>query len=153
MRETKVDTSKIKSIVIEKLKAWYTHDFKTYGFKKKDWPDYLKAAYRNEYSNVYNQLRKERKQKKADFWITMAGKGNMQMILNELGLRIRSNNHVSFKDMAREILKAYLETVVIPKLEQTFNLTGIKVGKDTSPMCYNVLDFENAEIKNDDPRE
>ena len=153
MRETKVNTTNIKQTVFDLLKRRYGYSDNDLYKPKKEWSDGLKQDYRNEYSNQYNALRRERKQKKNDFWITMAGKGNIELILKQFGLKLNYQNKIVFKNMAREVLKSYLETIVIPKLEEVFNLTGIKVGKDTSPMCAGVLNLEDAEIKKDDSRE
>lgn len=154
-KEQLVDKNKLKALVEKELnRSCYADTFKEYKHQsRKNWPDHFKHIYRNIYSNCYNALRKEVREKKQKFWLTMAGKENFNTILNKYGLYIDRWGHIRFANMGVGILKWYLEKIVIPELEKTFNITGITVGRTTSPMATtSVLNLEKVEVKHDEEK-
>lgn len=154
-KEQLVDKNKLKALVEKELnRSCDANTFKEYKHRaRKNWPNHLKHAYRNIYSNCYNTLRKEVREKKHKFWLTMAGKENLSSVLNKYGLYIDRCGHIRFANMGVGILKWYLEKMVIPELEKTFNITGITVGRTTSPMTTtSVLNLENVEVKHDEEK-
>ena len=158
MKEQKVNKEKLKALVKKQFDQYvnnyhpYKEDYETYkDLPKSKWPENLKTLYRNIYSNCYNALRRESELEKRNFWITMAGDGNFNAELNKYGLKVRHNGSIDFIDMAKPILKRYLEEIVIPALEKTFQIKGIKVNRNISPMAYSsILNMEDVEIVNEE---
>lgn len=144
-----VDGTILREKLKKYLKKYHASTFKDLKFdnkSRKAWDNCAKRIYKNEYSNMYNQMRREVAEKKAQRWQTLAGEANFKAVLNELGLTLRCGGVYAI-DSGRLIFHWYLENIVIPKIESTFNIKGIKITRDVSPLSYrSCLNFEQVEL-------
>lgn len=113
---------------------------------KKTWNKEVKDEYRYYYGIYYNALRLETKEHKTAFWINMFGKDNINAILDKYGLVLNDLNNIRAKNGGAYLIRWVLETFIIPELETTFNVTGIKLNKDLSFSKRNYLDLEDIEM-------
>ena len=158
MKEQRVNKEKLKVLVNKEFMDYVTHnypykdDYEQYkDLPRSKWPERLQNLYRNTYSNCYNALRKEVREEKQNFWVTMTGNGILKSTLNKYGLTIDRRGNIVFIGMAEGPLKFYLTVVVIPALEKAFNIKGIKLGKHISPMASNtILNLEDVEINKEE---
>lgn len=143
-----IDSRKLKHDLYNYLLTNYYSYFRA-GFDRKarqTWSETAKQIYHNEYSNLYNQMRKEAAETKRKRWLTLAGEENFKAVLEDMGLTIRRDG-IRAMDSGRKLFRYYLENVVIPRIEKEFNITGIKIPNNISPLSYqSCLNFEEVEL-------
>lgn len=149
MRESKyqIDKNKLKACITQEMK-YYPAIFDEYQNKpRKEWSEETKRAYKNSYSNAYNRLRDEFKSKRNKFWSQFSA-GNMNTILEEYGLYMMPSGKVVVKNNGYEMIKKVLTDFIIPQLEKTFDIKGIKINERyCSAMSYSgILDLSQVEM-------
>ena len=149
MRESKyqIDKNKLKACIDQEMKC-YPVIFSEYQNKpRKEWSDETKRAYKNSYSNAYNRLRDEYKNKRNRFWNQMTA-GNMNLILEQWGLWTSNSGKVVVKNNGYDMIKKILLEYVIPEIEKTFDIKGIRINeRHLSAMSYSgLLDLSQVEM-------
>lgn len=145
----------------------YYDRFMTYYMNKEEcrialnnaWDDYVKhnkrlaqcsettkQIYKNMYSNIRNALKKEKREKAADFYLNFVNDPSLKALLKEAGLGVRGKA-IRIVDARQAAL--YLLDNMIPRIEKHMHLTGIKPTKNASVMATTLIDFSEAEIVED----
>lgn len=105
-----------------------------------------KQIYKNMYSNIRNALKKEKREKAADFYLNFVNDPSLKALLKEAGLGVRGKA-IRIVDARQAAL--YLLDNMIPRIEKHMHLTGIKPTKNASIMATTLIDFSEAEIVED----
>ena len=119
---------------------------------RKDWTKDQKELYKNARATIYARLRAELKRKSAKMWVETLTAGNLEPWLKNHGINVYKSYYsddVYFgcKQLANQLVKHYIEKVIIPGLEKDLNITGVKMTRNTTSDCQNCLDFSRAQIK------
>lgn len=113
---------------------------------KSKWSDAKKKDYKNAHSLIYCRMRAELKARMADAWFNTLTAGNLRAFCNKHGMLVNRRGDVNCTRLADDLLKYYLKTTFIPKVEKELGIKGIKVSKNASARAYNCLDFSVAEV-------
>lgn len=155
-RESKyqIDKNKLKSLILQELKPYIAVYSEVTTMPRKEWSDNTKREYKNAYSNCYNRLRDEYRHNRNKFWSQFSA-GNMNVILEEYGLHMTNSGNVLVQNNGYNMIKKVLLDHVIPELEKTFGIHGIRiVERYCSAMSYSgLLDFSQVEMINNDKKE
>lgn len=95
----------------------------------------------------YYRLRKEASLRANDFWLNKADSGVLQDILKKYGFKVDNKGNVRCIDAGKAMLKSIMEQIIIPEIEETTGIIGIKVKKNAGPCAENCLCFNEATIK------
>lgn len=105
--------------------------------------DVTKQIYKNMYSNVRNELIRDKRNKANNFFLNFIYDSRIKKILNDYGLDVFGNViHVSNTEKIAEIITS----LVIPELEKVLHVKGIKPVKHATINAYSLIDFSHAEI-------
>lgn len=86
------------------------------------------------------------RRKAEDFWLNHVG---LSTWFKQHGFVV-GKDFVNFTPQLEKIMvKAFLEQCIIPDIEKTFNVTGIKVRNGVTGKSLNLFDFSRVEIKDD----
>ena len=105
--------------------------------------DSTKKVYKNMYSNIRLALMQSKVDKANDFYLNFVNDARMKELLDQYGLGVQGKTIrvVNSKKVAEAIL-----ALVIPKLEKTMHLKGIKPVKRATINAHSLIDFSEAEI-------
>lgn len=105
--------------------------------------DSTKQVYKNMYSNIRLALIQSKVNKANDFYLNFVNDARMKELLNQYGLGVQGKTIrvVNSKKVAEAIL-----ALVIPELEKTMHLRGIKPIKRATINAHSLIDFSEAEI-------
>lgn len=136
----------IEELTMEKFKS-YTFDMNVDYKNRQTWNEDLNKLWQNAKATVYYNLRKEASLKRNDFWLNKVDSGILQDILKKYGFYVKADGSVYCIDAGKAMLKAIMERIVIPEIEETTGIKGIKVRKGAGPCAKNCLDFDKAHLE------
>ena len=111
---------------------------------KSTWNEQLVNLWNRLRANHYYQYKKECKLRANDFWVNKMDSGILQDILKKYGLAIYNKGNIRCIDAGRMIMKLAMEQIIIPEMEKTIGIKGIKLVKNAGPSAQNCLDFSKV---------
>lgn len=96
----------------------------------------------------YYRERCEKEYKQTKFFTRTVNTGILNQVLAKHGLKINSYGEVRDDGIAIKLFKDYLENVVLPDIEQTVGIRGIKVHNKPTHLTMNLFKWRKAEIAN-----
>ena len=105
--------------------------------------DDTKQVYRNMYSNIRLALIQSQRDKANDFYLNFVNDMRMKELLDQYGLGVEGKA-IKVTD-SKKVTEALL-ALVIPELEKTMHLKGIKPVKHATINAHSLIDFSEAEI-------
>lgn len=105
--------------------------------------DNTKQIYKNMYSNIRLALIQSKRDKANDFYLNFVNDTRMKELLDQYGLGVEGKA-IKVVD-SKKVTEAIL-AVVIPELEKTMHLKGIKPVKRATINAHSLIDFSEAEI-------
>lgn len=148
-RKTILDKEEFERRFQERLKALKTHNPYMYDFvekPRKEWDDEDKRNYRNTRSLLYCEMRRELLDKRNKLWAMDITRIGINEVLNSLGLKMCNDGRVRCINSGAPILKWFIEKIVLPQLKDKCGITGVKMRRNATPNCYNLLDFTQADM-------
>lgn len=117
-----------------------------YAANRKNWTDEDKAEYRSEYSCAYHRERERAKHKANIFWTETMDNGCIKQMFEEMGLEIY-NGRTRCINSGEKIVEWYIKEKVLPRLEEQFNIVGVKLRTHPTANSTDLLDWTKADIK------
>lgn len=117
-----------------------------YAANRKNWTEEDKAEYRSEYSCAYHRERQRAKHKANIFWTETMDNGCIKQMFEEMGLEIY-NGRTRCINSGEKIVEWYIKEKVLPRLEEQFNIVGVKLRTHPTANSTDLLDWTNADIK------
>ena len=148
-RKTILDKEEFEKRIKERLEAgkrYNPHDYSFIDKPRKEWTNLDKIIYRNIRSTIYAEMRRELRDKRNRIWAMDITRSSINEVLNPLGLVMCRDGNVRCIQAGAPILKWFIEKFVLPQLRDKCGITGIKMRKNPTPNCYNLLDFTQADM-------
>jgi hypothetical protein len=117
-----------------------------YAANRKNWTAEDKTEYKNEYSCAYHREKQRAKRKASIFWTETMDNGCIKQMFEEMGLEIR-NGKTRCINSGEQIVEWYIREKVLPRLEEQFNITGVKLRSHPTANSTDLLDWTKADIK------
>ena len=149
-RKSMIDQDELIRRTEEYVNQWRQGPLKLSYANRWNWNEEEKKAWKSAKANVYCRMRAENKERCKTFWLEQMDNGCFKEFFKKYGLVI-INGRVRFADYGSFILTSYLNNRVLPQLEKEMNIKGVKLkGKRASGMSSNLLNWEHAEVINEE---
>lgn len=149
----KIDTRIVKQEALRYFKAnlrWRLkltdQEADEYAANRKNWTAEDKAAYKSEYSCAYHREKQNARHKANIFWTETMDNGCIKQMFEEMGLEIR-NGKTRCINSGEKIVEWYIKEKVLPRLEEQFNIVGVKLRTRPTANSTDLLDWTKADIK------
>lgn len=117
-----------------------------YAANRKNWTAEDKAAYKSEYSCAYHREKQKAKRKANIFWTETMDNGCIKQMFEEMGLKI-ADGKTRCINSGEQIVEWYIKEKVLPRLEEQFNIVGVKLRSHPTANSTDLLDWTKADIK------
>lgn len=96
----------------------------------------------------YYKKRVQKENKMRKFFTQTCNTGGLNELLRKHGLVMHADGTVKDNGACSQLLKSYLNDIVLPAIEKELGIKGIKVHDNPSPLTLNLFRWSKAEIVN-----